>query len=210
MLDEAFGEVGEDLLEDAFLQAFSQSLGILTALVNEAFNEAGLLLLAFDYLDAWREGLGAEDEPEVAERLGWVIQSECFLEVELVEAACHGMRFCGVQTPQLAVGDGGKRHVPRAKQAHHLGAWVLLWGFGITRGVLAVQGATPGVGQAQADGLAVPSGGAVKLVIGLDRVIIGGLHGSCAEPENFECRLKQPLAKFSLDLVPPSRRSLLV
>ena len=99
MLDEPRGEVGKHLLEHPLLQALSEALSIALALVQQPIQEAQFpgLTISLDF--AGDEGVLAEEEPEVPERLVGVGHGQGFVQVDLIVVGGPGMGPGRVKTP---------------------------------------------------------------------------------------------------------------
>jgi len=61
----------------------------------------------------------------------------------------------GIESPQLAIGHYNPGNFVGLQKAYHLGAWIFLRINRVPLVVFGVQGATPGIGQTESQGLII-------------------------------------------------------
>lgn len=83
VFDETFCEVRKDVVEDPVFEPLTEALGELLALLQELIDERGALCLTIDDDVAQFHRVAAKQQPEVAERLVWIVEGERLLQARL-------------------------------------------------------------------------------------------------------------------------------
>jgi hypothetical protein len=152
--DKTLRQVGEDLLEHPLLEAFSQFLGVVLALQSQLVQKGQGLDPPFA-LDLDRDkGMGAEQQPEIAESRGQIqglridLGQDLF-QIDLIIIGGPRVGALTVETPEFAIGHHHPGSLALFEQADDHGAGVFTRGFVVPFVVLAVQQAPPGIDQAK-------------------------------------------------------------
>jgi hypothetical protein len=107
--------------------------------------------------------LPAEHEPPIFQRGNLIVSGNGFFKIDLVVVGRLVARCCGIQPPQLAVGDDHPRGDLLFQQADHLRAWnfkrhTTVAFCALARFVYIVKVAVPYIGQCRGDGFRFVAG----------------------------------------------------